>query len=207
MSWAASRLGRLPRPWSVRLPARTRVPIWFSAQTPEPLAASPVPPPPATAAEPEKTTASMLWLASADNDTFPKVETALSSNKARTVAMALSPTVPKPSWPIKLRATEMPMEAPTPVPAPPAIDTEREAMVAEILASDSANRLIFCVALAVLLTSKASVEPAMVLIATAPAPLKAKPELPTPMAAEAATEMALMLFLARESSPCLSVIT
>ena len=191
-------LARVPAANAVRVPACTRTPIWFSAQTPEALTPTPVPPPRPTATEPETTSASMVWLASALKTTSPSVSIRVSSATARTVAIASSPTAPKPSWPIRLRATEMPMDAPTPVdePAPTAADSE--AMVAEIRDWLTALRSMFSVALTSLKRRMASVEPLKRLTATAPAPLNAMPAPPAamPMAADAATDTALMLLRA-----------
>ncbi len=63
----------------------------------------------------------------------------LSITRARTVAIASSPTLPNPAWPMRLRATEMPIEAPTPV-WPAAIATEIAATRAAITESLSACR-------------------------------------------------------------------
>ena len=180
---------------SVVTPACTRVPIWFSAQTPEPLRARPVVPPAATAAEPDTTKASMTWRASARRSSQPAALTSESLTRARTVAMALSPSMPKPSWPIRLRATAMPMDAPRPVLVPTPTATDKAAMVALMVLSLDALSTTSPSAVAELARNKASVEPLMVLTATAPAPLKARPDAEAlmPMAAEAATETALML--------------
>ena len=195
-SSASMSLGRSPRADKVVTPACTRVPIWFSAQTPEPLAARPVPPPPASAAEPETTKALMTWRPSARRSSTPPASMSESMTRARTVAIASSPTMPKPSWPIRLRATAMPMDAPSPVPEPTPTATDKAAMVAlMVLSLDALSTTSPSAAVAEPLRSKASVEPLMVLTATAPAPLKARPEPPPlmPMAAEAATDTALML--------------
>ena len=196
---ASMSLGRSPNSVAVLAPACTRVPIWFSAHTPEPLAARPLPPPRPTAAEPETTRELMTWRASARKSSTPPVVTSESMMRARTVAIESSPTRPKPSWPIRLRATAMPMDAPRPLPLPPAMATDRAAIVAlmplSLLACSTTSPSS---ALAEPARSKASVEPLMVLRATAPAPLKARPEPPPlmPMAAEAATDTALMLLRA-----------
>ena len=198
-SSASMALGRSPKAVRVVTPACTRVPIWFSAHTPEPLAAMPLPAPTAIAAEADTTRASMTWRASARRSSTPPVVTSESMTKARTVAMALSPTMPKPSWPIRLRATAMPMEAPRPEPVPAPTATDKAAMVAEMVLSLLAlSTTSPSSAVAELARSSASVDPLRVLTATAPAPLKAKPEPPPlmPMAAEAATDTALMLLRA-----------
>ena len=126
--------------------------------------------------------------------TSPALELSeLSCNSARTWAMPLS--LPKPALPIRLRATEMPIEAPTPLPELAAIDTDRAATVAEMRPSLSAYRPMSWAPVTWVLPSKASVLPMRVLTATAPAPLKARAEPPPEAAieAEAATDRALML--------------
>ena len=96
-SLASMVLGRSPKAVKVVTPACTRVPIWFSAHTPEPLAAMPLPAPTAIAAEADTTRASITWRASARKSSTPPVVTSESMTLARTVAIALSPTMPKPS--------------------------------------------------------------------------------------------------------------
>ncbi len=185
------------------MPACTRVPILFSAHTPEPLAARPVPAPKPTATEPEKTSASMVCRPVANSVRSPSASMSLSTTSARMVAIESAPERPKPSAPIRLRATEMPIEAPTPVELLAAIAADNAATVAAIFESETATMLRSPAAWTVLDSSTASVAPRIALMATAPAPLNARPDPPaeTPIAAEAATDTALMLLRRTASSP------
>ena len=171
-----------------------RMPIWFCAHTPEPLAATPAELPTPTAAEPATTSAEMVCWEAAFIFRSPSEVMLESITKARVVAMAASPTAPKPSWPIRLRATDTPIEAPTPAAPPPAaMAADRAAMREEIEASLCAWITTSPLATTLAWRNTASVEPMTELMATAPAPEMAT-ALPPPklMAAEAATEVALM---------------
>ncbi len=128
----------MPNLVSVKTPACTSVPISFCAHTPEPLAAIPVPLLPATAADPEMTSASITCLASARRSRLPPKVISESIATALMVAVAASPNTPKPSLPIRLRATEMPIEAPTPLLLPAPTATDSETIVAAIALSLSA---------------------------------------------------------------------
>ena len=191
-SCTTMREGRAPTvAEAVSTPDCTRTPIWFSAHTPEPLTATPVWPA-AIAAEPATTKASMVWRVVADRSRSPLAVMSLSTTRARTVEIASSATLPKPSWPIRLRATDTPIEAPTAV-CPAAIATDSAATRAAITASLRALTLTSPCACTVLSSSSASVSPAIELTATAPAPEIAIPVRPMPTAADAATAIALML--------------
>ena len=193
----------------VSTPAWTRLPIWFSAQTPDPAMPTPESDPNPTATEPDSTSASMVCLASALSNRSPAARTVLLITKACTVAMALSPTTPKPSWPIRLRAIEMPIDAPTPGPMPAATATDSEAMVAEMLDWLCASSWTLAALVTTLLPINASVCPITELIATAPAPLTATATLlaDAAMAADAATDTALMLLREEPRLPLASIVS
>ena len=171
--------------------ARTLEVTRLFASAPAPLALTAATPPPETAAEPEKTIASIACSAIAVILISPAASTLESSIQACTSAASKTPSGVQP---IKFLARATPIETPTPATPPP--PTAREA--ATIVASISELCLASMVKSPVVVTSlrarNAWTSVRITFVARAPAPLIATPATP-PIAAdtEAAIDKASML--------------
>ena len=101
--------------------------------------------------------------------------------------------VPSASQPMKFSAIDTPMEAPTPALPPPPSATAAAAMVA-LMAARLVASTVTSAARNVLLSTAATVDVRMTLVARAPAPLTATPAVaPNPAAIEAAAARAVMV--------------
>ena len=176
---------------SPSMKALMSVAILLVAETPAPLRPTPAVPPAAIAAEPARTTASILARLSAVIPRLPAVTMLEFRANAWTSA---GEGLPSRSQPIMFSAIETPIEAPTPAFPPTPTATAAATTVALIIAVLPAEIETLPAFEIVLLSTEELVLVRMTLCESAPAPLTASPPLdvPTPAASEAAIERAVI---------------